>query len=142
MATVTNTTELPASADAVWEKLANPSSYKDWLATHAGLADDPGTLSTGSTFKEKVKIMGMPGEVNWTVEEAVPNERLVMDGKGPMGTKMRTAFVISGDGGDATTVQYEAAFEGAALGPMMGPLTKESEKAANESLERLKALLS
>ena len=141
MATVTNTTELPASADQVWEKLANPSSYKDWLATHAGLPNDPGTLSTGSTFKEKVKIMGMPGEVDWTVEEAVENECLVMDGKGPMGTKMRTTFRITGNG-DATTVAYEAAFEGAALTPMMRPLTKESEKAANESLERLKALLS
>lgn len=141
MATVTNTTELPAGADAVWAKLANPSSYKDWLATHAGLPDDPGTLTTGTTFKEKVKIMGMPGEVSWTVEEAVENERLVLDGKGPMGTKMRTAYRITGGDADSTTVEYEAAFEGAALGPMMGPLTKESEKAANESLDRLKALL-
>jgi uncharacterized protein YndB with AHSA1/START domain len=141
MGNVTNTTELPATPDQVWEKLANPSSYKEWLATHAGLADDPGTLTQGTTFKEKVKIMGMPGEVNWTVEEAVVNELLVMDGKGPMGTKMRTEFRIT-NGAGTTTVEYAAEFGGAALGPMMGPLTKESEKAANESLERLKALLS
>jgi uncharacterized protein YndB with AHSA1/START domain len=141
MSTVTNTTELPATPDQVWAKLATPSTYKDWLTTHAGLAEDPGTLTTGDTFKEKVKIMGMPGEVNWTVEEAVENERLVMDGKGPMGTKMRATYTLQ-NGGDSTTVSYEAGFEGAALGPMMGPLTKESEKAANESLEKLKTLLS
>jgi carbon monoxide dehydrogenase subunit G len=142
MSTVTNSTELPASADQVWAKLANPSTYGEWLATHAGLPDgDPGTLTTGTTYKEKVKIMGMPGEVSWTVEEAVENERLVLDGKGPMGTKMRAAYRIVADGGASTTVEYEAEFGGAALGPMMGPLTKESEKAATESLERLKALL-
>src|SRR4051794_32540083 len=142
MSTVSNTTEFPASPDQVWAKIANPSSYKEWLAIHAGFPDaEPGELSQGDTFKEKVKIMGMPGEVAWTVEEAVPNERLVLDGKGPMGTKMRTAYRLEGNG-DSTTVDYEAEFSGAALGPMMGPLTKESEKAANESLDKLRTLLS
>jgi hypothetical protein len=139
--TVTNSTELPASAPEVWAKLATPSTFKDWLTTHAGLVDDPGTLDQGDTFKEKVKIMGMPGEVNWTVTEAVEHERLVLDGKGPMGTTMRAEYTITGNG-ESTTVEYTAEFGGAALGPMVGPLTKESEKAANESLEKLKALLS
>src|SRR5689334_22725246 len=93
MSTVTNTTELPASPDQVWALIADPSSYKDWLAIHAGFPDaEPGPLNQGDTFKEKVKIMGMPGEVAWTVEEAVTNERLILNGDGPMGTKMRTAY--------------------------------------------------
>jgi uncharacterized protein YndB with AHSA1/START domain len=143
MGTVTNTTELPASPEQVWAKLANPSSYKEWLTTHAGLAEGgDGPLSEGSTFKEKVKIMGMPGEVNWTVVEAVEPERLVLDGKGPMGTKMRTAYSLKSSDGDSTVIDYEAEFGGAALGPMAGPLEKESKKSADESLEKLKALLS
>ena len=141
MGTVTNSTELPAPPDQVWAKLADPSQYKDWLTTHAGLAEGGnGLLSQGDTFKEKVKIMGMPGEVSWTVTEADEPRRLVLDGKGPMGTSMHTAYQLTENGG-STKVDYEAEFGGAALGPMKGPLEKESKKSADESLEKLKALL-
>jgi carbon monoxide dehydrogenase subunit G len=142
MGTVTNTTELPAPPEEVWAKLANPTTFKDWLTTHNGLAEGgEGQLSQGDTFKEKVKIMGMPGEVAWTVEECDEPRRLVLDGKGPMGTKMRTAYELTPNG-ESTTIAYEAEFGGAALGPMAGPLEKASKQSADESLENLKQLLS
>jgi carbon monoxide dehydrogenase subunit G len=142
MGTVNNTTELPAPPETVWGKLADPSTYKEWLTTHSGLVEGgDGPLGPGDTFKEKVKIMGMPGEVKWTVTECEQPRRLVLNGQGPMGTKMRTQYELSGEG-ESTTVDYEAEFGGAALGPMAGALEKASKQSADESLEKLRQLLS
>jgi len=57
-----------------------------------------------------------------------------------MGTKMRAGYVLEAvDGG--TRLNAESEFGGAALTPMLGPISKESEKALAESLERLRAVV-
>lgn len=140
MAVVTETTEVAAPPEKVWEKVANLETYPEWLTLHVDFPEGTPELAEGTTTKQKVKIMGMPGEVTWTVTEIDAPSVLAMDGEGPMGTKLRAVWRLeAADGG--TRLTYESEFGGAALAPMAAALEKESRKSATESLEKLKALV-
>jgi carbon monoxide dehydrogenase subunit G len=138
VATITKQTEVAASTDAVWAKLTDTSSYGDWLVTHVGYPDGPPELAEGANFKEKVTVMGMPGEVEWTVTRYEPGSTVEMDGKGPMGTQMRAAYRVE-ESGAGSKVTFESEFSGAALAAMAQPLETASSKALEQSLEQLKA---
>lgn len=141
MAQIASSTEIPATPEQVWEKLANPYKLNEWLDTHDGLVGDaPENLTTGDGYKEKVKIMGMPGEVDWTVIEADEARRMAAEGKGPMGVTLKATYDLEPvDGG--TLVSYEAEFGGAALMPMQKALEKSAKESAEKSFENLKQLL-
>lgn len=141
MPSVNKSADLPASPEAVWEKLTDFSSYGEWMSVHVAFPDGPpAAVAPDTSFKEKVKIMGMPGEVNWTIKQVDAPNTLVMEGKGPMGTFMKSSYNVSAvDGGARLDIENE--FGGAALGPMSGALTKESDKALDESLAKLKDLV-
>ena len=94
MATITKTAEVSAASDTVWDKLTETESYPDWQTTHVSYPEGPPEISEGSTFKEKVTIMGMPGEVNWTVTKVDPGSGFELEGKGPMGTHLRSSYWI------------------------------------------------
>ena len=142
MAEISKSGELPAGQQEVWDVIANPNRYPDWLEIHQGFQGDvPESLSEGDQFTQKVTIMGMPGEVNWTVEEADAPNQLVLNGTGPMGTKVRMTYSLSGENG-SRQVTSSASYEGAALKPMASALEKSSGEAADKSIENLRSLLS
>ncbi|WP_372788583.1 SRPBCC family protein [Paraconexibacter sp.] len=135
------TIEFAASPDAVWQTITDFSKYGEWNVTHVAFPDGaPTDVTAGATFKEKVKIMGMPGDVAWQVDEADAPTSLRLSGKGPMGTHMKYVYTLSPNG-DGTQLDLESEFGGAALGAMAGALTKETDKALGESVEKLKALV-
>jgi uncharacterized protein YndB with AHSA1/START domain len=141
MATITETVELSAAPEQVWEKIARLDNYTDWLTIHVDFPDGaPDELQPDATFREKVRIMGMPGDVKWKVEECDQPSRLVLKGEGPMGTKMSTTFSLESVNG-GTTLRYESEFGGAALAPMAAQLEKASKESAAESMEKLRELL-
>jgi carbon monoxide dehydrogenase subunit G len=141
MPSVNKTVELSATPDAVWATITDFSKYGEWNTTHVAFPDGtPASLEAGETFKEKVKIMGMPGEVAWSVVESNAPSSLKLSGKGPMGTHMAYAYTLS-PAGDGTQLDLESEFGGAALGAMAGALTKETDKALDESVEKLKGLV-
>lgn len=141
MPSVNKSVELSASPEQVWATITDFTKYGDWNVTHVAFPDGaPASLDTGATFKEKVKIMGMPGEVAWSVDEATAPSTLKLSGKGPMGTHMKYAYSLSANG-DGTTLDLESEFGGAALGAMAGALTKETDKALDESVAKLQALI-
>jgi uncharacterized protein YndB with AHSA1/START domain len=142
LATVVKSAEIPAEQQQVWDKLIDLESSGEWMTIHAGFPDGaPQDVKPGTEFRQKVKIMGMPGEVKWTVNEVDAPNRLEMEGQGPMGTKLRATYILESNGG-GTKFTYESEFGGAALAPMAGPLEKESNKAGEESIERFKGLFS
>ena len=142
MPEVSNSIDMPAPREKVWSVVTDLSRYGEWNTTHTEFPDGtPEDLSEGTTFREKVKIMGMPGEVKWTVTDVVEHERFAMDGEGPMGVTLKAAYRLEGTG-DSTTFTFDSAFEGGALsGPMGGPVAKQTEKAAGESVSKLKELV-
>ncbi len=141
MPEVTQSVEIPASADKVWEVATDLSRYGEWNTSHTGFPDGTPTTEAGSTFRETITIMGMPGEAKWTIAEAVPPERTVWSGEGPMGIVLGTRLELAPNG-DATTVSISVSFDGGPLaGPMGATVAASAEKGAAESLEKLKGLV-
>jgi carbon monoxide dehydrogenase subunit G len=141
MPTVTQSLEIPAAPEQVWEIATDWSRYGEWNITHSGFPDGlPGDVQ-GARFKEKITIMGMPGEASWTVADWEAPVRTVWDGEGPMGIRLGTRLELS-PAGDGTTVSISISFDG---GPLAGPIgetvARSAQKGALESLERLRGLV-
>lgn len=141
MTVVSREIEVAADPERTWTRIADIDNSGDWNTVHVDFPGGaPGTAEAGKAFKEKVTIMGMPGEVDWRIDEAQAPRRIVMSGTGPMGTTLSARFVIEPNG-SGTRITYETEFGGAAVAAMAGPLEAASGKAAEESLAKLKAEL-
>ncbi len=141
MPTVSQSLDIPAPAEKVWAVATDFSRYGEWNVTHTGFPDGPPTAEPGSTFKENITIMGMPGQASWTVAEHEEPTRTVWNGEGPMGITLGTKLELARNG-ESTLVSIEVSFDG---GPLAGPLgasvAASAERGAVESLERLKGLV-
>ena len=145
MVTVSDSIEIPAAPEHVVGTIADLDTWEDWLVIHAGFAGDrPEMVAPGAQFKERVKILGMPGEVEWTIAdvELADPALIAMDGKGPMGTEMEARFSIASSGEDGSKVSYDASYGGAVLTPLLGQLEKATKAASAESLQKLRELVS
>jgi uncharacterized protein YndB with AHSA1/START domain len=143
MPTVNRSAELPAPPEEIWDILTDPSRSAEWQTIHQGFSGEaPARLETGTTFSQKITIMGMPGEVKWTVATADAPSHLELTGEGPMGTKATAKFVLESGNGGGTKMSWENGFEGAVLAPMAGPLEAQTAKELDASLEKLKELVS
>jgi Polyketide cyclase / dehydrase and lipid transport len=90
MPTVVQTLDIPASQERVWEVATNWRRYGEWNATHTGFPDGLPPAEPGGKFKERIAIMGMPGEASWTVTELAAPTRSGWHGEGPMGISPRS----------------------------------------------------
>jgi hypothetical protein len=110
--TVSTTREILAPLECVWGIVKDPRRYGDWNVTHAGFPDGtPESYAEGMTLRERLVIMGLPAEANWTIT-------LYDDLKG----------VVMVDGG-------------LLVRPIVESLAQAARKAASESLEKLSALV-
>lgn len=141
MAKVTVEADAKADPQRVWDVVADLSRTPEWNTMHEGFVGDlPPSLGEGVTYRQKVKLMGMPAEMAWRVVAADAPGRLEQSGDGPMGVKAKNLFVIEkADGGSHIT--YEMEFIGPALkGPMAGMLEKQAGAAGQQALAKLVAL--
>ena len=97
MPTVTQSLEIPAAPEQVWEIATDWSRYGEWNVTHTGFPEGPPSADQGATFKERITIMGMPGEASWTVAESSAPMRTVWAGEGPMGITLGTRLELAAD---------------------------------------------
>jgi uncharacterized protein YndB with AHSA1/START domain len=134
------TVEADAKADPqrVWEILSTPSRVPEWNTMHEGFTGDvPATLDEGTTYKQRVKLMGMPAEMAWRVTTAAAPGRLEQNGDGPMGVKAKNLFVVE-PSADGSHITYEMEFVGPALkGPMAAMLEKQAGAAGQQALQKL-----
>ena len=95
MAVLENSIQIPAPKDKVWNAIADLDVYGQWMTLHVDFPDGtPDEMKQGESFKEKVKIMGMPGDVTWTVAEFKEGELIELSGQGPMGTTLSASFKV------------------------------------------------
>ncbi|BCM71598.1 MULTISPECIES: type II toxin-antitoxin system Rv0910 family toxin [Streptomyces] len=141
MAEVSAEARIEAPAEKVWARLTDWPSYGAWNATHTGFPrGGPETLAVGGTFRENMKLMGFPAEVDWTIEELEPARLFAIRGKGPMAVTVATRYTLTPDG-NATTVRIDGEFTGAAVSLMAGKLKDSATAALNESLRKLGGLV-
>ncbi|GIE94321.1 type II toxin-antitoxin system Rv0910 family toxin [Paractinoplanes rishiriensis] len=142
MPKVSVSTETKAAPEQVWAVLTDLSRTPEWNAMHEGFTGDvPATVGEGSTYKQKVKLMGMPAEMSWRVVTADAPKHFEQAGDGPMGVKAKNRFLIEPTG-EGSQITYEMEFAGPALnGPMAAMLEKQAGASAKTALEKLSGLL-
>src|SRR5919199_1046880 len=139
MASVSVTAEIDATPEQVWAVLANPATWGEWVEIHQGFAGEaPSQFTPGGAFVQRVRVMGMPGDVRWTVTGLQEPVRLELEGAGPMGIGLRAEYSIE-QRGATSTVAGVMDFKGAAV-MMVGPqLESEVGASLRSSLAKLKA---
>jgi carbon monoxide dehydrogenase subunit G len=141
MPQINETTTLPAPPERAWEVMTDFSRYPEWLTLHAGWPQGVPELADGARYVQKLSIMGMPADVDWSVVELNPPERFRVEGTGPMGVKLEQEWTVEA-ADEGARVTYSASFEGgAATGPMGATVAKQAKQEAEQSLKNVKPLL-
>jgi hypothetical protein len=139
MADVTVTTDIHAGAEKVWAVLANPSTWGDWVEIHQGFAGEaPAQFFPGGAFVQRVRVLGMPADVRWTIVGLQEPVRLELEGAGPMGINLRAEYGVEDQAG-SSTVTAHMEFKGAAVMMVGSQLESEVGTSLRNSLAKLKA---
>ena len=141
MIDVTRSVEVPATPDEVAALVMDLGRWPDWFALHDGWASDaPTRAEVGVTFKQRVKVLGIPGDVTWEVVEVELPSRVVLKGRGTSRTSMEVDFHIDEHSAGAE-VSFTAKMSGLALRPLKGKLQPWVEERTDRSLAALVKLL-
>jgi len=139
MADVTVTTDIRADAEQVWAVLANPSTWGDWVEIHQGFAGEaPVQFFPGGAFVQRVRVLGMPADIRWTIVGLQEPVRLELEGAGPMGINLRAEYRVEDQGG-SSDVSAHMEFKGAAVMMVGSQLESEVGNSLRSSLAKLKA---
>jgi carbon monoxide dehydrogenase subunit G len=137
--------ELETPLERAWELVSSFETFPQWFVFHEGFPAGPppslDDVELGTVVTERIKVMGIPANVDWKVVQWEPPHVVGIDGSGPMGTEMSIRALVESSDSGGTRVTHESSFAGAAIAPMLGPLEKEARKAAAESLQWVRGLL-
>ncbi|MQA63099.1 MAG: crotonase/enoyl-CoA hydratase family protein [Actinophytocola sp.] len=133
---------IPASPEQVFAVVGEAGRLADWLIMHVGWPDgEPGELRKGATFRQQLKLMGMPAQVRWSVSAAEPPRLVWLDAEGPMGTSIGCYFSVSATA-EGSTVRFDGGIEGDSIKGPMGPLVARNlGDAMHKSLAKLAELV-
>jgi uncharacterized protein YndB with AHSA1/START domain len=135
-----NEIEVDAPPEAVWEVLAHPPTYEEWVVGNQGIRDhDPNWPNPGTEFHHKVGFGPLAVRDKTVSLEAMPPGRLVMNVRAlPVGHGIVT-IELTGQGGGTRVRMSECAAGGPVkmLWPVFSPLVKVRNA---ETLRRLKRL--
>jgi carbon monoxide dehydrogenase subunit G len=132
--------EIAAKPDAVWAQLTNFADFGKWMVPHVEFpAGGPEKLEAGVAYDEKMKLMGFPADIKWTIKNVEEGVRFDLDGKGPMGVSMIESFIVEANG-EGTLFKIDSEVKGGAVSMMAGKVTKATQEALVESLAKFQAL--
>jgi len=146
MSTVHAEIDINAPIERVWDTIMDPRRLKDWVTIHravSNISDQP--LRRGSTMDQVLHMRGVSFHVHWTLTDVSSPNRAEWEGHGPAHSAARIRYELSGDGDGPTRFAYTNEFmpPGGRLGNVASRVIvgTTSEREANNSLARLKALL-
>jgi uncharacterized membrane protein len=139
-------TRIKAPVDRVWKTVMNPDCLQDWVTIHRSVeAVSSRPLHEGSTMDQVLQLRGVSFPVHWTLVEVNQPTHAEWEGVGPAHSRARIRYELTADGDGATQLEYMNEFTppGGRLGTVVGRaiVRAASEREAEESLGRLKALL-
>jgi len=137
---------IEAPIEKVFETVMNPNRLGEWVTIHRSVSDvSAEPLREGSTMEQTMRMRGLSFNVHWTLVDLNPPAHAEWDGRGPAHSRARIRYELTPDGDGATDFEYFNDFSppGGHLGNMASRLIigAASEREANASLQRLKALL-
>lgn len=146
MSVIHTTIDIAAAPERVWDVLMDPRRLDEWVTIHRrleGYSEVP--LERGSTIDQTLALAGAPFKVHWEVVELDACRRAVWEGRGPARSHASIRYELRPDGDHGTRFDYVNEFK--APGGPVGAVASRvlvngiSEREANRSLARLKALL-
>jgi uncharacterized membrane protein len=146
MSTVHAQIEIDAPVKQVWDTIMDPHRLKDWVTIHRSVKDvSDSPLRKGSSMEQVLHVRGVSFHVQWTLTAVTSPRHAEWEGHGPAHSLARITYELSGDGDGPTKFDYTNTF--APPGGKLGSVASRfivgatSEREANNSLARLKALL-
>jgi uncharacterized protein YndB with AHSA1/START domain len=138
--------KIDASPQQVWDVVMDPQRLGDWVTIHRSVKDvSHRPLRRGSTMQQVLHMRGVSFHVHWHVVDVTEPKVAQWEGRGPAHSQARIRYVLSGEDGGPTEFEYTAEFQppGGRLGNLASRVVvgAASEREANNSLQRLKALL-
>ena len=138
--------ELDAPPEEVWSVVMDPSRLREWVTVHAGLDGPvPEELAEGATSTQRLRVFGAEFDVDWTVVETEPSQRVTWQGSGPGGAKARVRYTLEAAEDGRTRFGYENDYEppGGKLGRRVGRALgdRKARREAKRTLANLKTLM-
>ncbi len=136
---------LRAEPQRVWDTIMDPSRLELWVTAHHSVKGvEPGPVTEGDSFKQRLRLGGKGFNVEWCVTETDEPRLARWVGDGPAGSTARVCYQLHEEDG-GTRFDYVNEFElpGGALGKAAGGLLSAApgKREARRSLERLRRLL-
>ena len=114
--------DLTATPAQIGDVLVDLPGWPEWFALHKGwVGVVPPPATVGTTFKHKVRMLGVPGEIAWTVVELDYPRRFRITGKATSRTGAEIDFTVS-PAGEGSHVVFEAKLSGLAIRPFEGAI--------------------
>ncbi len=135
--------EVDAAPEAVAELVGDLPRWPEWFALHKGWSEDvpEGTAALGTTFKHKIRVMGVTGDVTWEVVELQAPNRFVLKGKGPSRSNMEVDFRVAARAEGGSTLSFTAKIGGLALRPFEGQIKPWLNVRVERTVDALQTLL-
>jgi uncharacterized protein YndB with AHSA1/START domain len=146
MSTVHAEIEIAAPIERVWETVMDPQRLGDWVTIHKSVENAPRTpLREGATMDQAMSVRGLTFHVHWRLVAVNAPHEARWEGGGPAHSDALIRYRLSSDQDGATMFRYTNEFHppGGRLGSMASHFIvgATSQREANNSLSRLKALL-
>jgi uncharacterized membrane protein len=146
MSLVHVTIHIDAPADRVWQTVMDPYCLERWVTIQRSVeAVSARPLRKGSTMDQVLQLRGVPFHVHWTLVDVNQPTHAEWEGEGPAHSRARIRYELAADGEGATRFEYINEFTppGGRLGTVASRVIvgAASEREAQKSLERLKALV-
>jgi uncharacterized protein YndB with AHSA1/START domain len=145
MSVVDTETLIAAPPEAVWDVVMDPTRLGEWVTIHRGVRDvSEGRLHVGFEMNQTIHLRGVNFHVRWELTECDAARRALWEGSGPARSKAHIEYLLRPEDG-GTRFHYRNEFR-PPLGPLGAAASRAlvggiSEREAQRSLERLKALL-
>jgi hypothetical protein len=107
------------------------------------VGEAPERLRKGSQLTQCLKLAGRPFKVRWTVAENDPCDRVVWEGRGPVGSRAKVVYGFEKNG-EGTNFSYRNEYDlpGGALGRLAGrTVARATAREVDGSLQKLKSLV-
>jgi uncharacterized protein YndB with AHSA1/START domain len=138
--------EINAPIERVWETVMDPHRLADWVTIHKSIAKaSPTPLREGATMEQTMHVRGLTFKVHWELISVNAPHEARWEGAGPARSKAMIRYQLSSEEEGQTVFRYSNEFQppGGRLGNVAGRMIvgATSQREANNSLSRLKALL-
>jgi len=140
MPTITNSINISAPVEKVFTYVTDPMNAPEWFVGMSEVSHVTGS-GVGKHYHWKYSMIGIPLHGEGTIVEYLPNERMVIEGKGGVTSRITYRFE-SREGGTKLDAETEYTIPVPVLGKLAERLVlKRNRRESDMSMENIKERL-